>query len=563
MVSNQPPENSNDTVINDKSNENQLNSTKNNSSQPENSSENCENVNRCAICQIESKLRCSNCNFVYYCSAAHQKQDWKQHKQQCHPFIIKSNEKYGRYLVASRNIRAGEIVLKEKALVSGPSQITGPVCIGCMKGLEEDDGHTECDNCGWPICSKECAKIPEHAVECEITKARGKVEISNYISPHPIYQCVTPLRCMLLKKTNPENWSKLIQLESHENIRRGSQQWKIDYEGVAKFIPKFFRTTEFSEDEIMKVTGILQINGHEVPLSEPPYVAIYNQASLIEHSCIPNLTKSFSKRGDVIFWATRSIKKDVNLSICYTDAIWGTAARQNHLLQTKLFKCECSRCKDVTELGTNYGAIKCNKNDCDGLCLPLSLETLNSQWRCLKCQKTLEIAYVTDILDRAGKDLAAMEKGNADHCKRYINHYTKWLPKQHHYICEVKVALAQLIGSGGPEILQSITNDELNKKIELCREQIGLFEKLAPSEARMLGLLCFELHAALAERGRRASTREDDADICTCALEESLEYVEKSINYLQHEPTTLSEGQIYGQAKINRDSLKLVMGLPC
>lgn len=131
----------------------------------------------------------------------------------------------------------------------------------------------------------------------------------------------------------------------------------------------------------MQLTGILQINGHEVPLSEPPYVAIYDLASLVEHSCFPNLSKSFTKKGDVIFWAAVDIKKGTNLSICYSDALWGTASRQNHLLETKLFKCECVRCKDVTELGTKYSAIKCNRNDCPGLALPLSLEQWSGDWR--------------------------------------------------------------------------------------------------------------------------------------------------------------------------------------
>lgn len=86
-------------------------------------------------------------------------------------------------------------------------------------------------------------------------------------------------------------------------------------------------------------------------------------------------------------------------------------------------------------------------------------------------------------------------------------------------------------------------------------------------EVRVLGLLCFEMHAALTERGRRLALLNNTNDNenengCKCALEESLEYVEKTMKYLQYEPIILSEGQIYAQAKINRDSLKLVLGLP-
>uniref|UniRef100_A0A182SCU7 MYND-type domain-containing protein n=1 Tax=Anopheles maculatus TaxID=74869 RepID=A0A182SCU7_9DIPT len=87
----------------------------------------------CPICKKEASKRCSRCAMVYYCCVEHQQQDWKLHKATCHPFKICSNEQYGRFLVATRDIKAGEIILKESPLVHGPAQITGPVCVGCLQ----------------------------------------------------------------------------------------------------------------------------------------------------------------------------------------------------------------------------------------------------------------------------------------------------------------------------------------------------------------------------------------------------------------------------------------------
>lgn len=119
---------------------------------------------------------------------------------------------------------------------------------------------------------------------------------------------MTTLRCLLLKEHDPAKWQKLIQLESHCEGRRGSIQWRNDREGVAKFIPRFFKCDRWTEEEILKVAGIVQINGHEVPLTDPSYVAIYYMASLIEHSCLPNLTKSFTSKGEVVFWAPQAVE---------------------------------------------------------------------------------------------------------------------------------------------------------------------------------------------------------------------------------------------------------------
>ena len=56
----------------------------------------------------------------------------------------------GRFVVASRDIEAGEVIMEEPPITVGPRQFTGVVCLGCHKQI---DGNFRCD-CGWPICSK-------------------------------------------------------------------------------------------------------------------------------------------------------------------------------------------------------------------------------------------------------------------------------------------------------------------------------------------------------------------------------------------------------------------------
>lgn len=291
----------------------------------------------------------------------------------------------------------------------------------------------------------------------------------------------------MLKEKSPAKWKRLMELESHCTERRGSDQWRIDRAGVAKFIPRFFKCeSKWTEDEILKITGILQVNAHEVPLSDPPYVAIYDFASFAEHSCRPNMTKSFSDKGEIIFWAPHNIKKGERLSICYTDSLWGTANRQNHLLQTKMFKCDCPRCTDVTEFQTFYSSIKCpNKVDdvqCDGLMLPSELSTMEENWICRKCSHQVENNYVKNILERAGKDIAAMQKDSKEHCVKYLEHYSKWLPECHYHMCDVKLALVQLIGAGGPQKIQQISEDTLCEKIKIGHDLLKIFSIISPGK---------------------------------------------------------------------------------
>lgn len=52
-----------------------------------------------------------------------------------HLQILESKE-LGRYMVASRDLKAGDIIFKDEALVIGPKTITEPVCLGCYKRVD-------------------------------------------------------------------------------------------------------------------------------------------------------------------------------------------------------------------------------------------------------------------------------------------------------------------------------------------------------------------------------------------------------------------------------------------
>lgn len=45
----------------------------------------------CAVCGIEATKKCSRCKTAVYCSAEHQRQDWKRHKVTCQD-IYQSNQ---------------------------------------------------------------------------------------------------------------------------------------------------------------------------------------------------------------------------------------------------------------------------------------------------------------------------------------------------------------------------------------------------------------------------------------------------------------------------------------
>ena len=88
----------------------------------------------------------------------------------CWPFYIDTRPSVGRIMIASRDIRAGEIILEEMPAIWGPSNKSAAVCLGCLKftwkpaeksdvvenGEVVDTTVRTCSKCKFPVCGTEC-----------------------------------------------------------------------------------------------------------------------------------------------------------------------------------------------------------------------------------------------------------------------------------------------------------------------------------------------------------------------------------------------------------------------
>lgn len=113
--------------------------------------------------------------------------------------VIKTSPELGRYVIASRSIKAGEILFEEKPFAIGPKQDSPVVCLGCytsLNGLEQSG--ERCTKCGWPLCS-ECennSNYEFHKKECELFQKNSVTFFNNESLVEKCVQldCITPLR---------------------------------------------------------------------------------------------------------------------------------------------------------------------------------------------------------------------------------------------------------------------------------------------------------------------------------------------------------------------------------
>jgi len=513
----------------------------------------------CPACGKLATTKCTACKQVYYCNRECQRKNWKVHKPVCKslPYKICNSPDLGNFLVAGRKIKAGEVLFTETPLVVGPSNISIPVCLSCYNPV---DGSYKCES-GWPMCGPTCLKKVQHSPEVLIPKqCDAKFEIDEYSEPCYLYECVLALRALLLQKAAPNKYKAFMSLESHIDERRGTPTWDRVQERVVEVMKKTLGIMvfeaicpeyDFSDETIQKIQGILDTNKKEIRLSYSDVEAVYAIACLMEHSCQPNVKTSFNKDLQISVTAGRDIEEGEHLSIMYTHALWGTIARRDHLSITKKFWCKCERCQDPTEFATNFSTLL----DEGHPLLPRDPLDPDSDWACEKTGKVKTAMEVKVELTEIGKELeAVIANGSIDDIEDFIEAKSKVLHSNHYHLVTAKHNLLQMYGRTEGYLIQDLNEEQLQRKIDLCKENLDILNQLDPNMIRLevyAAAANFELHLPLLQISKR---KWETGKLSTEDFREELKiphsYVEKSINLLNKEDNEmLPEGQLLLQAR--------------
>ncbi|KAB7504644.1 hypothetical protein Anas_06714, partial [Armadillidium nasatum] len=363
-----------------------------------------------------------------------------------------------------------------------------------------------CSDCLLPVCSEKCQKTDDHsAFECSVVK--GNLKQSPEIRDR-LYDAVTCLRGLISCRREADKWKTAMDRFNIQLLSMiGSSDMNREVENVllnelkARSYPGL---SDISMEEIFKIMGLFQI--HSVPTKLPYGEAfgLYSVASLLSHSCIPNTKLVWDKeKKKVKVTATEIIQQGAPITTIYTDILWGTRARRDHLQQTRLISCACARCRDPTELNTYFSALICPKCPKRNYVLPLNPLSNTTSWSCKACeyqigseevlQQTLSLgARVSESLQSPTiKSLEALQ--------------LEWLPKfssNHYHLHAIKHSLLQLYGRSEEKQQEKSENhwEEIAKKEKACKEFLRVCALLDPALANTVpyvGLTFFEYHKTI------------------------------------------------------------------
>jgi len=509
-----------------------------------------EHKSECAVCKKECTNKCSACRLVAYCSKEHQKSHWKTHKPQCRPLEIRKNDELGRYIVCSRDVDVDTILINEGPLIYGPKLVGAePLCLGCYRPIDFSDP-ARCLNCLWPACHAMCPALQDpnhHLPECIIFSKNKELSIEGNFH----YEAILPLRCLLLQKRNPKKWNTFLSMQSHIEERGSSTDV---YKEIDEKIVRYLRhnyllkidagiLSDISSETLHKICAIIEVNALDVPTATGELSALYPTACYMEHSCIPNTKHSFNQedlRISVI--SSADIKCEDHVTTMYTHALWGTAARREHLKMTKYFDCKCKRCADPTELNTNLSTLKCIgvagdfTSPCGGQVLPNNPLDHETDWQCNLCPVELSSAHVADLMSRIALEVDnAMEVPTIEGLEEVLKNLEQLLHKNHYHCFMVKHSLIQLYGREVGALHENLTEEQLNRKIQMCKDLLEITTTLDPTSVRLTlytAVLMFELHSANLEVVKRSQDMaQNQRTVIECR-----DLLERTLYVLRDEP---------------------------
>lgn len=388
------------------------------------------------MCGEPAAQRCADCRAARYCGKEHQRAHWTDgHRAACRrPYAVAVSPELGRHWVAARDIAAGEVLLEERPLAVGPKAGSPPVCLACYA----PGGQGACSACGWPVCGPRCEAAPVHrAGECAL--------IAGHYDPlRPAVNCfVLPLRCMLL---DDRDGRRFRSLQSHLDNRLVTPLYRAYAVNVAAFVLDRLGLRSatadgrprYDERSALEAAAVLDTNAFEVRRPGGRiFRAVYADASMMAHSCTANTKHVFvgdptDGQPSIRVVATVAIGRGSPVTATYTQTLWCTRDRRQHLRAAKCFECACPRCDDPTELGTHIGSSACGSCDAGR---PVA------DHRCSVC---------VNGADEAQKRVRSLSKTDCAGFERFLERVyagdVRPLHADHHITVSVKYALAQLYG---------------------------------------------------------------------------------------------------------------------
>jgi len=248
-------------------------------------------------------------------------------------------------------------------------------------------------------------------------------------------------------------------------------------------------------------------------------------------------------------YASRPIKKNTPIKFNYVRSLDTTWSRQINLLDNKFFTCDCERCLDPAELGSNISSMKCLQGDCGGIVLPSNPFSMKQHWTCSSCNSDVKAEDVRNILKELQRETTGLNSNNLKEVMRVISKFSPYLHPHHGVLTELKQYLISGLGRlPGYSVTELKESDHL-QKICLCRSVLEVLDIVDPGLSLGRGLMLYELHSSLVSVSNIQYEVTKNSTLLLSKLQEAESYLKEAAKILSAEPSNSPYGELANNAK--------------
>jgi len=415
-------------------------------------------------------------------------------------YDIGKSDTVGRFMVAKRDIRPGEVIFQDSPAVIGPDNSSVPMCTVCWRKVT---GEYVCEGCGWPLCGPGCRDTENHRQECKFfQQRRSKVKISCFGVPNSLYDALLPLRVLTLKLSNPRIFSLVCLLMDHQGDEQ-TESRRRRHKRIADIIRNTWRFgADFTEEEVIRILGILSVNSfcvHDGVEDGTGLIGLYPWTSLMSHCCVPNIKIITKPDFSYVCEALVDIPQGTEIVTSYHHYyyhLFGSANRRKHIRNNWKFDCICTRCKDPTELNTFVNAVKCDKCGVGAVMLPLHSLDYNSDWKCQNCQNLQTSDKMDTFLQGIENKIEAVPYSNPEILEQILEEISELLHENHYLITDTKRRLIDIYGVEDNFQYNNLERDKIESKVRHCDHLLRLCGQLSPGKSEMRAYLLFNKFGA-------------------------------------------------------------------
>ena len=452
----------------------------------------------------------------------------------------------GRYMVATRNISALEVILSEVAAAVGPKLEHDPVCVECLAELDTRHQLISCPLCGLPFCSVKCRDSRRlHSAECSVlASCQPPLTREDLHRDSGVLASVTAVRLLKLRDKDPDLFQRVDMLMDNVDKLRESSDWARQ-EKCVEFLSKRCGDKSLTGGDVHRALGIFASNS--CSLASYRGRGLFPTFSLINHSCVRNarhIVTSDQRLMEVV--AQRDIRAGEEINVRYTSG-WLELDRREQIRSQWYFDCDCVRCSDPTDCQTFSSAIVCAKCR-HGLVLPQS----GDLWRCEDCQQQYLPAHIDKVISKLKILLDKTPRKDPEKLENFLKIATKFVHSNHCLLIDVKKSLLALYGS-------PLSPSLISRKLELAEEILAVQDKLDPGMTTWRGQILYDVtrfRLMLALQGAQAG--QISTGDCITRLEEAAGALETAVGSITGERvgekgrslrqrlTSLAKAQILG-----------------